>query len=94
MNLANVVKGPVVTEKFERIREEHNGYGFVVDRRANKTEIRQAMEQFFKVNVIEVRTAILRGKKKRVGRSIGRRPNWKRAVVILKEGQSIEFDSE
>lgn len=94
MNLADVIKGPVVTEKFEKTREDYNGYGFVVDRRANKTEIRQAMEKFFKVDVVKVRTAILRGKIKRVGRSIGQRPKWKRAVVILKEGQSIEFDSE
>lgn len=91
MNLTEIVKGPIITEKLDRARESLHQYAFLVDRTANKTEIRHAVEKLFKVNVVEVRTAVVRGKVKRIGRSIGRRPNWKRAVVTLKEGQSIEL---
>lgn len=91
MNLTDIIKGPIITEKLDRAREEHHQYGFLVDREANKTEIRHAVEKLFKVNVVEVRTSIARGKVKRIGRSVGRRPNWKRALVTLKEGQSIDL---
>ncbi len=95
MTLTEIIKGPVVTEKFENLREDQNCYSFQVDRRANKTEIRHAVEKLFNVKVEEVRTSIHRGKKKRIGRSMGQRPNWKRAVVALKEGQSIDlFETE
>ncbi|MGC4114911.1 MAG: 50S ribosomal protein L23 [Myxococcales bacterium] len=91
MNLTDVIKGPIVTEKLDKAREEAHQYSFLVDREANKSEIAQAIEKLFKVNVTAVRTSIHRGKVKRIGRSIGRRPNWKRAVVTLKEGQSIDL---
>ena len=91
MNLTDVIKGPIVTEKLDKAREESHQYSFLVDREANKSEIAQAIEKLFKVNVTAVRTSIHRGKVKRIGRSIGRRPNWKRAVVTLKEGQSIDL---
>lgn len=91
MNLTDIIKGPIITEKLDRAREEAQQYSFLVDKKANKTEIRHAVEKLFKVNVTEVRTSIQRGKTKRVGRSIGRRPNWKRAMVTLKEGQSIDL---
>ncbi len=91
MNLTDVIKGPIVTEKLDKAREEAHQYSFLVDREANKSEIAQAVEKLFKVNVTAVRTSIHRGKVKRIGRSIGRRPNWKRAVVTLKEGQSIDL---
>lgn len=91
MNQTDIIKGPIITEKLDRAREEERQYGFLVDKKANKTEIRHAVEKLFKVNVVEVRTSIQRGKVKRVGKSIGRRPNWKRAVVTLKEGQSIDL---
>lgn len=91
MNLTDVIKGPIVTEKLDKAREERQQYAFLVDREANKAEIAEAVEKLFKVSVVAVRTSIHRGKVKRVGRSIGRRPNWKRAVVSLKEGQSIDL---
>jgi large subunit ribosomal protein L23 len=91
MNLTEVIKVPIITEKLDQEREELHKYSFLVDKRANKTEIRHAVEKLFKVNVVEVRTSIQRGKKKRIGRSFGQRPNWKRALVTLKEGQSIDL---
>lgn len=91
MMLTEIIKGPVVTEKYEDARANQNCYSFQVDLRANKTEIRQAVEKLFNVKVEEVRTAIQRGKNKRIGRSLGQRPNWKRAVVALKEGQTIDL---
>jgi large subunit ribosomal protein L23 len=94
VNLTDIIKGPIVTEKLDRAREEHHQYSFLVEKAANKTEIRHAVEKLFKVSVVDVRTSIARGKVKRIGKSIGRRPNWKRAVVTLKEGQSIDlFDT-
>ncbi len=62
-----------------------------VARDANKIEIKYAVEKLWNVSVIKVRTAIVRGKQKRVGRYMGRRPNWKRALVTLAPGQKIEF---
>jgi large subunit ribosomal protein L23 len=91
MNLTDVIKSPMVTEKLDKAREQHHQFSFLVDPQANKTEIRHAVERLFKVNVLEVRTTIVRGKVKRIGRTMGRRPNWKRAVVTLKEGQTIDL---
>jgi len=91
MNLTDIVKGPIITEKLDKAREHYHHYSFLVAREANKTEIRHAIEKLFKVNVTEVRTAIVRGKTKHVGKTIGKRPNWKRAVISLKEGQSIDL---
>jgi len=91
MNIAaqDVVKRPLITEKAERNREAHRQYGFEVHREATKIQVKQAVEQLFSVHVTAVRTAITRGKTKRVGRSIGQRPNWKKAFVTLKEGETI-----
>jgi large subunit ribosomal protein L23 len=91
MNLTDIIKGPIVTEKLDQAREDHHQYSFLVDRAANKSEIADAVEKLFKVNVVAVRTSIHRGKVKRIGRSTGQRPNWKRAVVTLKDGQSIDL---
>lgn len=91
MNIHEVIRGPVVTEKYDRIREVQNAYTFQVDRLASKDEIKTAVKALFGVDPIAVRTQIVRGKTKRVGRSIGRRPNWKKAIVTLKEGQSIDL---
>lgn len=91
MNIHEVIRGPVVTEKYDRVREVQNAYTFEVDRRASKDEIKAAVKTLFGVDPIDVRTQNVRGKNKRVGRSIGRRPNWKKAIVTLKEGQSIDL---
>ena len=85
----DVVKRPLITEKAERGRETAHQYAFEVDRQATKVQVKQAVEKIFNVHVLAVRTAIARGKKKRVGRHVGKRPNWKKAFVTLKEGETI-----
>jgi large subunit ribosomal protein L23 len=86
-----VVLSPLLTEKGTRLKEEGNQYLFRVARTANKVEIKRAIEQLFKVTVLEVRTTRVRGKVKRLGRFQGRRPDWKKAIATLKAGQSIEL---
>jgi large subunit ribosomal protein L23 len=86
-----VVLRPLLTEKGTRLKEEGNQYLFRVAKTANKVEIKHAIEQLFKVSVVAVRTVQLRGKVKRLGRFQGRRPDWKKAIVSLKQGQSIEL---
>jgi large subunit ribosomal protein L23 len=87
----DVIKGPLVTEKLDKAREKLRQYSFVVDRAATKPQVAKAVEDLFKVRVEGVRTLILRGKVKRVGRSIGKRPNFKKAIVTLKEGDKIDL---
>ena len=86
-----VVWRPVITEKSTLERELENIVTFAVAPRANKIEIKRAVEELFDVKVLEVRTSRVRGKKKRVGRFEGSRPSWKKARVQLSEGDSIEF---
>ncbi len=70
-------------------------YSFIVDKKATKIDVARAVENLFKVTVEGVRTNIVRGKIKRVGRNIGKRPNYKKAIVTLKEGDKIElFEGE
>ncbi len=87
--LQDVVKRPLITEKAERNREASRQYAFEVHRDATKIQVKQAVEKLFSVHVLAVRTVVARGKTKRVGRNIGRRPNWKKAFVTLKEGETI-----
>ena len=84
-----VVVRPLITEKTSaaRVRGE---YAFVVHPDASKTQIRQAIEDLFDVKVTDVWTANQRGKVKRMGRTAGRRPAWKKAIVKLREGDTIE----
>jgi large subunit ribosomal protein L23 len=91
MNLNDVIKGPLITEKLDKAREKFRQYSFIVDRKATKHDVARAVETLFKVTVEGVRTNVVRGKIKRVGRSIGKRPNFKKAVVTLKEGDTIEL---
>ena len=91
MNPAEVVQGPVITEKGTLVNELGNQVVFRVHPRANKVEIRHAVETLFKVKVEKVRTSRLLGKTRRVGRHFGRRPNWKKAYVTLAEGSRIDF---
>jgi large subunit ribosomal protein L23 len=91
MDSLEIIKSPLVTEKLDALREETQTYAFEVDRRANKQQIREAIERLFKVHVEEVRTAIVRGKKKRLGQRIGQRPNWKKALVRLREGEKLDI---
>ncbi len=91
MNVHDVIKGPLITEKYDRVREKFRQYSFLVDKKATKHDVRRAVETHFKVGVTGVQTLIVRGKIKRVGRSIGQRSNFKKAVVTLKEGDKIEL---
>jgi large subunit ribosomal protein L23 len=86
-----IIKRPLITEKSTTQKEMDNQLAFEVDRRANKIEIKKAVERIFKVQVETVRTMNYQGKQKRLGRTVGRRPHWKKAVVTLKPGQKIEF---
>lgn len=85
-----VIVRPVVTERSAILQEAQRTYTFIVARRANKPEIRRAVEVLFGVSVDDVRTANYQGKWRRVGRSIGRRPAYKKAIVRLAEGDSID----
>jgi large subunit ribosomal protein L23 len=80
---------PVISEKSVGLLEQ-NKYSFWVDPASNKIEIKHAVEKMFKVNVIEVRTLNVKGKLKKVGRSVGMTPARKKAVVTLREGNKIE----
>jgi large subunit ribosomal protein L23 len=86
-----VVLRPLLTEKGTRLKEEGNQYLFRVAKTANKVEIKQAIEQLFKVTVLDVHTVRQQGKVKRLGRFQGRRPDWKKAIATLKKGDSIEL---
>jgi large subunit ribosomal protein L23 len=88
-NVYDVLKRPLFTEKNDRLKEKYNKYAFEVEMKANKIEIRQAVEQIFGVTVTKVNTLRMHGKIKRRGRSEGRRPDWKKAIVTLKEGETI-----
>jgi len=100
----NIIKRPLLTEKSARLRETGGGASaaaegedyaqqvvFEVAKDANKIEIRRAVQDLFKVTVTDVRTIVVRGKAKRIGRFGGRRPAWKKAYVTLKAGDNIEF---
>jgi large subunit ribosomal protein L23 len=87
----DVVIRPLITEKTLRLAERHNSYTFQVLRTANKIQVRDAIERLFDVKVEAVRTQNQVGKFRRVGRSLGATPNWKRAVIKVKEGDTIEF---
>ena|SRR5687768_2182972 len=86
-----ILRRPRITEKGSRLAESTPTVVFEVPRDANKTEIKNAVQAVFNVEVISVRTAIMRGKIKRRGRNVGKRPNWKKAMVKLAEGQEIDF---
>jgi len=90
-NLFTVLKRPVVTERTTELREVEHQYTFAVARDANKVQIRQAVEEIFGVRVLDVRTAIVRGKVKRVKRTLGKKPNWKKAFVTVHPEDHIEL---
>ena len=88
----DVLKLPVITEKSTHVKENLRTLTFKVARDANKHDIKHAVESIFKVKVESVRTATFHGKIRRQGRFSGRRPDWKKAYVTLKEGEKmIEF---
>ena len=85
----SVIRSPSITEKNTTLRSDHNKYVFEVKRESNKKEIKRAVESLFNVKVESVNTMIVKGKRKRMGRFSGYRPNWK-AIVKLAEGQTID----
>lgn len=85
------IRRPIVTEKSNLAKEVATQYVFEVDQRANKVEIKNAVQRLFSVTVQSVNVMNFDGKRKRMGRIIGKRPDWKKAVVTLKKGDSIEF---
>ena len=89
MKLTSVIRRPLVTEKTTILREDGLTLVLQVATHANKVQIRQAVEQLFGSKVAEVRTTSMRGKLKRQGRFVGRRPDWKKAYVRLKDGEKL-----
>ena len=90
MNI-KLLKAPHLTEKTVIQKDASNQVTFLVETGANKIEIKRAVESLFKVTVLRVNTINTRGKFKRMGRFQGRRPDWKKALVTLKEGDRIEY---
>ncbi len=91
MDIRQVIRRPLVTEKSNIGREEQNLVTLAVDPAANKHEVRRAVEQLFDVQVVSVRTMRMPRKSRRVGKFVGRKSEWKKAIVRLAEGHSIEF---
>ena len=91
MNLYDIVKRPFITENTSIQKEDYNQMTFEVDRNANRVEIKRAIENIFNVNVATVRTMQVKGKTKRRGQIVGKRRNWKKAVVKLMPGERIDF---
>ena len=87
----HVISSPLITEKGTLVNEQGNQFLFRVRPEANKVEIRRAVETLFKVRVEKVHTLNYLGKKRRVGKSLGQRPGWKKAYVTLAQGQRIDF---
>lgn len=90
MEMHHIVKRAIVTEKSTILKEASNQYVFEVDARANKIEIGHAIEKLFKVNVLDVKVMNMLGKKKRMGKVLGKTKSWKKAVVTLAPGSRIE----
>lgn len=92
MNIYDVIKKPLITEKTTLAKDENNVIAFVVNGAANKIEIKAAVEQLFSpAKVKSVNTVNVAGKTKRTVRGIGKRSNWKKALVTLEEGSNVDF---
>jgi len=92
--VCQVLLGPIVSEKGTRMAEQNNQVAFEVAVDATKSEIRQAVQELFKVQVEAVQVVNVRGKMKRMGKLTGKRKNWKKAYVRLAEGQDIDFAAD
>jgi len=91
MNIYDVIKKPLVTEKTTVEKDDKNVISFVVNGAANKIEIKAAVEKLFNAQVAAVNTVNVAGKTKRTAKGIGKRSNWKKAYVTLKEGSNVDF---
>ena len=92
MRERDIIKAPIITEKSASLAQDKNTITFSVDTKANKTEIKQAVEKIFDVKVDSVNTINVKPKKKRVGRYVGKTNKVKKAIVKLKEGSKIELN--
>lgn len=90
-DIHTILRRPLVTEKTTLQKEDNNQVVFRVRRDANKIEIRRAVEKLLGVKVTAVNTTVYRGKTKRMGRALGQRPNFKKAIVTLAPGEEVEF---
>ena len=90
MRIEDVIEKPLISEKGIRLHQSQNQYLFRVHREATKNDIRLAVENLFNVGVKDVRTINVRGHVRRMGQGHGKRHNWKKAIVTLKEGDAIE----
>lgn len=90
MDLYQIIKRPLVTEKGTKQKAQSNQLAFEVDKRANKILVRNAVESIFKVKVLSVKVMNVRGKERRVGMNVGKRADWKKAIVRLAPGENIE----
>ena len=91
MDIHQVIKEPRITEKATLQKEHSNQVSFRVHQRANKIEIKRAVETLFKSKVLDVRIMNVRGKRRRMGRNMGKKADWKKAIVKLAPGENIEF---
>lgn len=91
MDIYKVIKAAHITEKGTLQKELQNQIVLKVARRANKVEIRRAVEALFKTKVVDVKTLNMKGKRRRVGRNVGKRADWKKAIVKLAPDEKIEF---
>jgi large subunit ribosomal protein L23 len=91
MNPYKILIGPVITEKSTIQKAENNTVTFKVHIDASKEDVKKAVSSVFNVKVLDVRTVRLKGKTKRMGRFVGRRPNWKKAIVQLAQGEKIAY---
>ena len=92
MHVEDIIKRPLyLTEKGAKLREEQNKYVFEVDLDANKLQIKDAVETLFKVTVDDVHTLVMRGHMRRMGRTYAKTRNWKKAIVTVRDGDTIDF---
>jgi large subunit ribosomal protein L23 len=91
MEQYDIIRGPIVTEKTTLQKELNNQVTFKVDKHANRIQIKSAVEKNFNTKVKQVRTIQVKGKVKQRGKIIGKRPDWKKAIITLMPGQRIDF---
>jgi len=91
VDIYQVIKEPHITEKATLQKKESNQISFKVHRQANKIEIMRAVETLFKIKALDVRIINVRGKRRRMGKNVGKRPDWKKAIVKLAPGENIDF---
>ncbi len=90
-DIYQIIKKPLITEKANILKEKDNKIVFVVTQDATKAQIKEAVERLLKVKVLKVNCSSMQGKARRLGRTSGKRPDWKKAVVTLRQGDRIAF---